>query len=76
MAPLAPDAGLVTLIDGHPATLSWLGAVRGHRVQALGVEHFGQSGALSELHAKYRLDADADALLDACAAACLGRLQR
>ncbi len=64
----------MTLIDGHPATLSWLGAVRGHRVQALGVEHFGQSGAFSELYAKYRLDADA--LLDACEAARLGRLQR
>jgi pyruvate dehydrogenase E1 component len=74
LAPLAPDAGLVTLIDGHPTTLSWLGAVRGHRVQALGVEHFGQSGALSELYAKYRLDTEA--LLDACAAACLGRLGR
>ena len=34
LAPLAPDAGLVTLIDGHPATLSWLGGVRGH-----GCEH-------------------------------------
>ena len=28
---LAADAGLVTVLDGHPATLSWLGAVRGHR---------------------------------------------
>ncbi len=64
----------MTLIDGHPATLSWLGAVRGHRVQALGVEHFGQSGTLSEIYRSYRLDADA--LLDACAAACLARLQR
>jgi pyruvate dehydrogenase E1 component len=27
LAPLAPDAGLVTLVDGHPAALSWLGAV-------------------------------------------------
>ena len=34
LAPLAPDAALVTVLDGHPATLSWLGAVRGHRVGA------------------------------------------
>ena len=71
LAPLAPDAGLVTLIDGHPATLSWLGAVLGHRVRALGVEHFGQSGDLPDLYARYRLDAAA--VLDACAAACLQR---
>ena len=73
LAPLAPDAGLVTLLDGHPATLSWLGAVRGHRVQALGVEHFGQSGALPDLYRAYRLDADA--ILEACAAACLARAE-
>jgi pyruvate dehydrogenase E1 component len=70
LAPLASDAGLVTLIDGHPATLSWLGGVRGHRVRPLGVEHFGQSGDLPDLYRHYRLDIDA--ILDACAAACLG----
>jgi pyruvate dehydrogenase E1 component len=70
LAPLAPDAGLVTVIDGHPASLSWLGAVRGHRVRPLGVEHFGQSGDLPDLYRHYRLDVDA--ILDACAAACLG----
>ncbi len=53
------DAGIVTLIDGHPETLSWLGAVHGHRVRALGVEHFGQSGSLGELYAHHGLDADA-----------------
>jgi pyruvate dehydrogenase E1 component len=71
LAPLAPDANLVTVVDGHPATLSWLGAVRGQRVRALGVEHFGQSGDLPDLYRHYRLDADA--ILDACAAACLDR---
>jgi pyruvate dehydrogenase E1 component len=72
LAPLAPDATLVTVLDGHPAGLGWLGAVFGHRVQALGVEHFGQSGDIASLYAHYRLDADA--ILDACAAACLQRL--
>ena len=72
LAPLARDASLVTVIDGHPATLAWLGGVCGHRVQALGVEHFGQSGDLTDLHRVYRIDEDA--ILDAVAAACLARL--
>ena len=71
LAPLAADAGLVTVIDGHPETLTWLGAVAGHRVRALGVEHFGQSGDIDDLFKAYRIDTDA--ILDACAAACLGR---
>ncbi|GBE44038.1 pyruvate dehydrogenase E1 component [bacterium BMS3Bbin10] len=53
------DAGVVTLIDGHPETLSWLGAVRGHKLRALGVEHFGQSGSLGELYAHHGLNAEA-----------------
>ncbi len=74
LAPLAPDAALVTVIDGHPAALSWLGAVDGHPVQALGVEHFGQSGDLPDLYRHYRIDAEA--ILEACAAACLARGRR
>lgn len=58
LAPLAPDAALVTILDGHPATLSWIGAVRGHRAQSLGVEHFGQSGNLPDLYRHYGLDAE------------------
>ncbi|WP_366555468.1 transketolase [Aquibaculum sediminis] len=73
LAPLAPDAGLVTVLDGHPATLGWLGSVRGHRVQSLGVEHFGQSGDLIDLYREYGLDRDA--ILDACAAALVQRLR-
>jgi len=72
LAPLAPDAALVTVIDGHPATLAWLGAVRGHRVAPLGVEHFGQSGDLPDLYRVYRLDVDA--ILDAAAALSLAGL--
>ncbi|MGM0562035.1 MAG: transketolase-like TK C-terminal-containing protein [Pseudomonadota bacterium] len=71
LAPLARDAALVTVLDGHPATLGWMGAVRGHRVQALGVEHFGQSGDLQDLYRYYGLDEAA--LIDACAAALLSR---
>ncbi|MFI4988555.1 MAG: transketolase [Alphaproteobacteria bacterium] len=66
LAPLSAEAGLVTVIDGHPATLSWLGAVARHRVHPLGVDHFGQSGDLPDLYSSYGLDADA--ILDAAAA--------
>ena len=69
LAPLAADAALVTVIDGHPATLSWLGAVARHRVHPLGVEHFGQSGDIPDLYRVYGLDADA--ILAAAARACL-----
>jgi pyruvate dehydrogenase E1 component len=65
LAPLSREAGLVTVIDGAPSTLSWLGSVRGQRLRALGLETFGQSGDLPDLYAKYRLDSDA--ILDACA---------
>jgi len=58
-APLPPHCGLVTVLDGHPATLAWLGAVNGHRVRPLGVEHFGQTGSIAELYRHYGIDADA-----------------
>jgi pyruvate dehydrogenase E1 component len=53
---LSPRAGLVTLCDAAPASLSWIGGVLGHRVAPLGVEKFGQTGSLSDLYAAYRLD--------------------
>jgi pyruvate dehydrogenase E1 component len=59
LAPLARDAVLAAVIDGHPATLSWLGAVRGQRIAPLGVTHFGQSGDLADLYRYYGLDAEA-----------------
>jgi pyruvate dehydrogenase E1 component len=59
LAPLSRDAGLVTLLDGAPASLSWLGGVRGHRVSPLGLERFGQTGTLQDLYRHYRLDPDA-----------------
>ncbi len=56
---LSSAAGLVTVIDGAPATLSWLGGVRGMRVSPLGVDRFGQTGDLPDLYRAYRLDSDA-----------------
>ena len=59
LSALAPTAGLVTLADAAPATLSWLGGVLGQRVAPLGVEKFGQTGSLADLYSAYRLDGDA-----------------
>lgn len=56
---LAPDAGIVTLLDGSPGALSWLGGVRGQRISPLGIDRFGQTGDLPDLYRTYRLDADA-----------------
>lgn len=54
-----PQCGLVTVLDGHPATLAWLGSVKGHRTRALGVEHFGQTGTLQDLYRHFGIDAAA-----------------
>ena len=59
LSELPRDAAIVTLTDAYPEALSWLGGVCGHRVRALGVEHFGQSGSISELYSHYGLDVNA-----------------
>src|SRR5216684_331690 len=67
LAPLSRDARLVTVLDGHPLALSWLGSVRGQRVVPLGIESFGQSGDIPDLYRTYKLDAAA--IVDAVARA-------
>lgn len=57
LEPLPAHCQIVTVIDGHPATLSWLGAVAGHRTISLGVEHFGQTGTVADLFRHYGIDA-------------------
>jgi pyruvate dehydrogenase E1 component len=59
LADVPPHCGIVTVLDAHPATLAWLGAVAGHRTRALGVEHFGQTGSLAELYRHYGIDTNA-----------------
>ncbi|HWJ75606.1 MAG TPA: transketolase [Kaistia sp.] len=56
---LPAHCGLVTVIDGHPATLGWLGAVAGHRTRSLGVEHFGQTGTIADLYRHHGIDSEA-----------------
>ena len=58
-ADVPAHCGIVTVLDGHPATLAWLGAVGGNRVRPLGVEHFGQTGSLADLYRHYGIDANA-----------------
>ena len=66
---LSPRAGLVTVQDGHPASLSWVGSASGRRVYPLGVAEFGQSGDLPDLYRAYRIDAEA--IIDMAASACV-----
>jgi pyruvate dehydrogenase E1 component len=74
LASLAPDAALVTVLDGHPATLAWLGSVRGQLVESLGVDRFGQSADIPDLYAVHGLDPLA--IVDAAARAMVARLSR
>jgi pyruvate dehydrogenase E1 component len=59
LAELPAGGAIVTVIDGHPATLSWLGGVARHVVHPLGVQSFGQSADIVDLFRVYGLDADA-----------------
>ncbi len=52
-------APIVTVHDGAPQTLSWLGSVHGSPVVPLGVDGFGQVGSVADLFRHFRLDAPA-----------------
>jgi pyruvate dehydrogenase E1 component len=65
LAPLPAGAALVTVADGHPATLSWLGSAAPVTVMPLGIDRFGQSGDIPDLYRVYGLDAEA--IVDAAA---------
>lgn len=54
---LPPHCKIVTAIDGHPATLAWIGGVSGHQTISLGVEHFGQTGTIGDLYKHHGIDA-------------------
>ena len=69
LAPLAPGAALVSVLDGHPAAHSWIGGVRGQRIVPLGPDRVGPSGDIPDLYREYGIDTDA--ILDACAQALL-----
>ena len=45
---------IVTLVDGHPHTLAFLGAP----ISCLGVHRFGQAGDIAELYEHHQIDAE------------------
>jgi pyruvate dehydrogenase E1 component len=49
----------ITLLDGHPLTLAWLGALFSAPVKPLGVVDFGETGSLQDLYHKHHIDTDA-----------------
>ncbi|WP_114007710.1 transketolase-like TK C-terminal-containing protein [Cohaesibacter intestini] len=59
LSALPSHCKIITVIDGHPATLAWLGGVIGHQTISLGVEHFGQTGTIGDLYRHHGIDAAA-----------------
>ena len=53
---LPNHCAIITVIDGHPATLSWLGSVAGHACVPHGVENFGQTGTIGDLAEHFGID--------------------
>jgi pyruvate dehydrogenase E1 component len=46
---------LVTVMDGHPHALAFLGSVFGAKTVALGVDQYGQSGSRQDLYNYYQI---------------------
>ncbi|MDA8312731.1 MAG: pyruvate dehydrogenase [Actinomycetota bacterium] len=59
LRPHEREAPIVTVHDGAPQTLSWLGSVHGAQVVPLGVDGFGQVGSVSELFGHFDIDSPA-----------------
>ena len=59
---------VVTVADGHPHSLAWLGSALNTASLPLGVTSFGQSGSGPELYREYQIEADS------IMAACFGAL--
>jgi pyruvate dehydrogenase E1 component len=51
------EAAVVTVVDGHPHSLAWIGAALKARTFPLGVVGFGQSGTIPDLYREYKIDA-------------------
>jgi pyruvate dehydrogenase E1 component len=49
-------APAITVVDGHPHTLAWIGAALNMRTAPLGVVGFGQSGSCADLYREYKID--------------------
>ena len=62
------SAPIVTIIDGHPHSLAWIGGALDTSTFPLGVDRYGQSGNPSELYEEYQID------VPSVIAACFGAL--
>jgi pyruvate dehydrogenase E1 component len=56
--PVQRTAPIVSVLDGHPHTLSFLAAIRGAPLACLGVSDFGQSGDVGDLYRLFGIDVD------------------
>jgi pyruvate dehydrogenase E1 component len=56
--PQARAAPIVSVLDGHPHTLSFLSAIRCQPTACLGVADFGQTGDVGDLYEYFGIDAD------------------
>ena len=61
---------IVTVIDGHPSALAWVGSMLGARALPLGVTDFGQSGDRDDLYGEAKINSEA------IAAACFAAISR
>ena len=56
LSKLSKNASLITIHDGHPLSLSWLGSVLGQKCFPLGVEKFGEAGTIKQLYREHNID--------------------
>jgi pyruvate dehydrogenase E1 component len=63
--PAERRAPVVTVVDGHPHSLAWIGAALKAATHPLGVAGFGQSGTIPDLYHEYKIDAAS--IVAACA---------
>ena len=56
--PRARPLPIVSVLDGHPHTLAFLGTVQPAPLTALGVQQFGQSGDIGELYECHGIDSE------------------
>jgi pyruvate dehydrogenase E1 component len=56
--PAGRVAPIVSVLDGHPHTLSFLSSIRGAPLAGLGVDDFGQSGDVDDLYRHFGIDAE------------------
>ena len=67
---IAPDSRhspMVTVVDGHPHSVAWIGSALKAPVIPVGVTEFGQSGSRDDLYREHRIDVDS--IMAACYAA-------